>query len=213
MLAERGATVHGVARRPVSAPGVSSHSLDVRDLAAIERLVAEVGRVDILVYAAGTNLKERRLEQLTAEAWEELVEVNLSGAFHFIRACLPQLRANQGDVVLVASVSGQWPDLSGPAYQASKAGLIELARASAFEEHAAVRFSTVSPGLVETPLLDRRPVPPPREVLDLALRPEDVAEAVVFLVSQPPRVFIPELSIVPRALQSLGKTAAPTPQR
>jgi NADP-dependent 3-hydroxy acid dehydrogenase YdfG len=116
--------------------------------------------------------------------------------------------------VLVASVSGQWPDLSGPAYQASKAGLIALARASAFEEHAnGIRFSSINPGLVDTPLLDRRPVPPSREVLELALTPEDVAEVIAFVVSLPPRVHIPELSVVPRALQSLGKTAPTRLQR
>jgi NAD(P)-dependent dehydrogenase (short-subunit alcohol dehydrogenase family) len=212
LLAERGATAHGVARRRRDGEPFQSHSLDVRDRAAIERFVGTLARIDILVYAAGTNLPERRLEQLTAAAWDELVDVNLSGAFHFIRACLPQLRETQGDVVLIASVSGQWPDLSGPAYQASKAGMIALARAAAFEEHAnGIRFSSVNPGLVDTPLLDRRPVPPPREVLDLALRPEDVAEAVAFVVSLPSRVHVPELSVVPRALQSLGKTATSTP--
>jgi NADP-dependent 3-hydroxy acid dehydrogenase YdfG len=208
LLTERGAVVHGVARRTRTGEPFSSLSLDVRDRPAIERFMTGLDKVDILVYAAGTNLPERRLEQLTPEAWSELVDVNLSGAFHFIRACLPRLRESQGDVVLVASVSGQWPDMSGPAYQASKAGLIALARAGAFEEHAnGVRFSTVSPGLVDTPLLDRRPAPPPRDVLDLALRPEDVAEAIAFMVSLPGRVHIPELAIVPRALQSLGKTA------
>ena len=208
LLAERGASVHGVARRPIQAEGVRSHSLDVRDGAAVQRVVTAIGEVDILVYAAGTNLPERRLEQLTQEAWDELIDVNLNAAFRFVHACLPALRRNHGDVVMVASVSGQWPDLSGPAYQASKAGLIALARASAFEEHGrGVRFSSVNPGLVDTPLLERRPVVPSREVLDLALKPEDVAEAVLFVLLQPRRVNIAELTIVPAALQSLGKTS------
>ena len=208
LLTVHGASVHGVARRPIEAEGVHSHSVDVRDRSAVQRLVAEIGEVDILVYATGTNLPERRLEQLTQEAWDELIDVNLSAAFRFVHACLPALRRNRGDVVVVASVSGQWPDLSGPAYQASKAGLMALARASSFEEHGrGVRFSSVNPGLVDTPLLERRPVVPSREVLDLALKPEDVAEAVLFVLSQPSRVNIAELTIVPAALQSLGKTS------
>ena len=121
------------------------------------------------------NFPERRLEQLTAEGWDAMISVNLSGAFYAIRAALPFLRASRGLVVLISSVSGRWPDASGPAYQASKAGMVELAHAAGFEEHVnGVRFTSILPGIVDTPILDNRPEPPPKEVRDASLKPEDV---------------------------------------
>jgi NAD(P)-dependent dehydrogenase (short-subunit alcohol dehydrogenase family) len=213
LFAERGAAVHAVARRRPEGPFIA-HSCDVADQQAVERLVKEVSAagLDILVLAAGTNLPGRRLDQLTPEAWNELIAVNLSGAFYFIQAALPVLRSAHGDAILISSVSGAWPDVSGPAYQASKAGLLGLARAAGFEEHTrGVRFSTVLPGLVDTPILEKRPQPPPREVLDLALKPEDVAAACLFLATLPKRAHVAELTILPTMLQALGKSSTATP--
>jgi NAD(P)-dependent dehydrogenase (short-subunit alcohol dehydrogenase family) len=110
-------------------------------------------------------------------------------------------------------VSGQWPDGSGPAYQAAKAGISALARAAGFEEHAhGVRFSVVNPGVVNTPILQKRPVPPPPEVAAAMLRPEDVAEACHLIVALPRRAHIPELTMLPARLQALGKTSVANPE-
>jgi NAD(P)-dependent dehydrogenase (short-subunit alcohol dehydrogenase family) len=141
-----------------------------------------------------------------------MISVNLSGAFYAISSALPYLRASQGLTILVSSVSGSWPDASGPAYQASKAGMTELAHAAGFEEHQnGVRFSAILPGIVDTPILDNRPDPPPREVRDASLKPEDVAQACLFLATLPPRAYVPELTMVPTMLQALGKTSTATP--
>ena len=113
----------------------------------------------------------------------------------------------------VASVSGTWPDVSGAAYQASKLGMIGLARAAGFEEHEnGVRFSTILPGIIDTPILDNRPEPPPREVRDASLKPEDVAEACRFLATLPPHVSIPELTMLPTQIQALGKSSVASPK-
>ena len=174
--------------------------------------MGESDGIDILVVAAGMNFPERRLEQLTAEGWDAMISVNLSGAFYAIRAALPYLRASQGLVVLISSVSGRWPDASGPAYQASKAGMVELAHAAGFEEHVERRrFTSILPGIVDTPILDNRPEPPPKEVRDAALKSEDVAQACLFLATLPPRAYVPELTMVPTAIQALGKTSTATP--
>jgi NAD(P)-dependent dehydrogenase (short-subunit alcohol dehydrogenase family) len=102
--------------------------------------------------------------------------------------------------------------MSGPAYQASKAGMTELAHAAGFEEHQrGVRFSAVLPGIVDTPILDNRPEPPPQVVRDLSLKPEDVAQACFFLATLPERAYVPELTILPTAIQALGKTSTATP--
>jgi NAD(P)-dependent dehydrogenase (short-subunit alcohol dehydrogenase family) len=207
LFADAGATVHAAARRREAIEGgaagrdVVAHALDISDKEAVWRVVEEVGEadgIDVLVVAAGMNFPERRLEQLTAESWDAMISVNLSGAFYAIRAALPLLRASRGLVILISSVSGSWPDMSGPAYQASKAGMTELAHAAGFEEHQrGVRFSAVLPGIVDTPILDNRPEPPPKEVRERSLKPEDVAAACLFLATLPPRAYVPELTILP----------------
>jgi len=204
-----GAVVHGLARRPADGP-FSSHRCDITDpgevATAVARIAAPAG-IDGLVLAAGTNIAARRLDQLTIAGWEEVLGTNLSGAFAVFAAVLPHLRRARGDAIFISSVSGQWPDASGAAYQASKAGLIGLARAAALEEHArGVRVSSIMPGLVDTPLLDRRPQPPDPQQRTAALRPDDVALACVFLLGLPARVHIPELTILPGAIQALGDT-------
>jgi len=221
LFAEAGARVHAAARRReaieegAGGRGVVAHALDISEKEAVWRLVEEVGEadgIDVLVVAAGMNFPERRLEQLTAESWDTMISVNLSGAFYAIRAALPYLRASRGIVILISSVSGSWPDMSGPAYQASKAGMTELAHAAGFEEHQrGVRFSAVLPGIVDTPILDNRPEPPPKEVRDRSLKPEDVAAACFFLAALPPRAYVPELTILPTEIQALGKTSTATP--
>lgn len=221
LFAAAGAKVHAAARRReaiqegAEGRSVTAHALDISDKDSVWRTVEEVGEsegIDILVVAAGMNFPERRLEQLTADGWDAMISVNLSGAFYAIRAALPYLRASRGLVVLISSVSGRWPDASGPAYQASKAGMVELGHAAGFEEHVnGVRFTSVLPGIVDTPILDNRPEPPPKEVRDAALKPEDVARACLFLATLPPHAYVPELTMVPTAIQALGKTSTATP--
>lgn len=205
MLTREGVTCHAIGRRgPIK--------LDVTDQPAVKHFVESLDRLDILVCAAGDNVQKRRLEEITPEVWNHLIAVNLSGAFYFINAGLGKLREARGNVVLISSVSGSWPDFSGPAYQAGKAGINALAAAAGFEEHLhGVRFSVINPGLVDTPLLLKRPAPPPAEVAAAMLRPEDVAEACLLLLKLPRRAHIPELTIVPARLQALGKTSAPYP--
>src|SRR5215211_3164591 len=220
-FADAGARVYAAARRReaiedgAGGRDVVAHALDISDKDAVWKTIEEVGEadgLDVLVVAAGMNFPERRLEQLTAEGWDAMISVNLRGAFYAIRAALPFLRASRGIVVLISSVSGSWPDMSGPAYQASKAGMTELAHAAGFEEHQrGVRFSAVLPGIVDTPILDNRPEPPPQEVRERSLKPEDVAAACFFLATLPPRAYVPELTILPTEIQALGKTSTASP--
>jgi NAD(P)-dependent dehydrogenase (short-subunit alcohol dehydrogenase family) len=221
LFADSGATVHAAARRKgaieegAGGRAVTAHELDISDEAAVRSTLEGVGEsdgIDVLVVAAGMNFPERRLEQLTGESWDAMISVNLSGAFYAVRAALPYLRASQGLAVLVSSVSGSWPDASGPAYQASKAGMTELAHAAGFEEHQnGVRFTAILPGIVDTPILDNRPEPPPKEVREASLQAEDVAQACLFLATLPHRAYVPELTMVPTMIQALGKTSTATP--
>jgi NADP-dependent 3-hydroxy acid dehydrogenase YdfG len=188
-------------------PGIDARELDVGDPAAARAVLADVEHLDLLVLAAGTG---RALERLTPEDWATLNAANLTGVYALIAAALPALRTASGLVIVVGSVSGSWPDKSGPGYQAAKAGALAFARGAQLEEHDArtgVRFSVVEPGMVDTPLLDRRPEPPTAEQRAAMLRPEDVAEACAFLAALPPHVAIPEVPILPTRLQAIGRTA------
>jgi NAD(P)-dependent dehydrogenase (short-subunit alcohol dehydrogenase family) len=225
LFADVGATVHAAARRReaieegagerIGFGMMKAYTLDVSDSGAVEKVIGEVGEaggMDTLVIAAGMNVPERRLQQLSPESWDTILSVNLSGAFYCVKAALPYLREARGLVVLISSVSGSWPDMSGPAYQASKAGMTELAHAAGFEEHQnGVRFSSILPGIVDTPILDNRPEPPGREIRDLSLKPEDVAAACLFLATLPERAYVPEMTILPTAIQALGKSSTASP--
>jgi NAD(P)-dependent dehydrogenase (short-subunit alcohol dehydrogenase family) len=214
-FADAGARVHAAARRPeliehAAGDGeVVAHRLDVTDRGAVatlvERIVAE-GPLHALVVSAGTNVPRRRLAELEPQAFDDLIGVNLTAAYNVVRACIEPLRATRGDVVLIGSVSGSWPDRSGPAYQASKAALLGFARGAAFDEDHGVRFTTIMPGVVDTAILDQRPEPPTAEQRARMLHPDDVAAACLFAVSLPPRAHVPELTILPTDLQALGRT-------
>ena len=162
------------------------------------------------ILAAGTNVKDRVLAGLSPESWDALVRTNLDGVYHCVSAALPALRAAKGIVVIVGSVSGSWPDVSGPGYQATKAGVLGFARGAALEEFDAetgVRFSVVAPGVVDTPILENRPNVPPPEQRPLMLQADDVAELCAFLAALPARVHVPELTVLPTQLQALGRTS------
>ena len=209
-FADAGARVHAAARRAIDVAGdITTHQLDIGDRAAVDALAAEwEGPLDALIVAAGINVKERRLDQLAPETWDQLIGTNLTGSFNLVHAFLDRLREARGDVVLIGSVSGNWPDISGPAYQASKAAVQAFARAASFELHdSGLRFTTVMPGVVDTPILDNRPVVPGAELRARMLAPEDVAAACLFVVGLPGRAHVPELTILPTEIQSLGKPA------
>ncbi len=210
-LAAAGAFVHGLSRRGgENCTGLTSHACDVSRSDEVERVMEHItaqADIDGVVLAAGTNVPGRSLDQLTVSDWHQLIDVNLSGAFHVLHACLPQLRRRGGDAVLVSSVSALWPDASGAAYQASKAGVVGLARAAALEEHHhGVRVTAVLPGMVDTPLLGRRPQPPDAAHRAAALQPEDVASVCLFVLSLPAHAYIPEITVLPVALQAIGDT-------
>jgi len=208
-LAAEGARVHALARRAElieRTDRVAPRRLDATDERAVASFFTELGDVDIVVYAAGTNVKNRRLAELDDAGWRAMVETNLSGAMHVMRAALPALRRRRGQAVLIASVSGRWPDGSGPGYQATKAGVRALAHGLAFEEHTnGVRVCAILPGAIDTPLVDSRPVPPAPEVRAKMLRPEDIAAACLFVVTLRPGAYVPELVILPTDVQAIGR--------
>jgi serine 3-dehydrogenase len=175
----------------------ASHPDDMQQLA--QETLHHFGRVDILVFASGINTRERAMDRLTPEVWNSLVAVNLNGAFYATHAVIPSMRkARSGHLIYISSISGVITDVSGAAYQASKRGILGMAHAIRMEEKQnGIRTSVICPGLVDTELLEQRPVKPAPEILAQALQPEDVAETILHVAKLPPRAAIPELHLMP----------------
>jgi 3-oxoacyl-[acyl-carrier protein] reductase len=130
--------------------------LDQRDPAAIDAavdsVVAQFGRVDILVNNAAWNIgiPFRELGALTVDVWDRVLETNLRGPYLLARAFAPHLRAHQaGRIVNIASVAGLYPGGSSIAYATSKAALIHLTRCLAVALAPDVTVNCIAPGLVE----------------------------------------------------------------
>jgi NADP-dependent 3-hydroxy acid dehydrogenase YdfG len=166
------------------------------------RTVEQFEKIDILVYATGTNVPDRALTRLNAKIWDEVISVNLNGAYYATRAVLPAMRERKsGHLIYIASISGLVPDISGAAYQASKRGMLGLSHAIRVEEKEnGIRTCVICPGLVDTEILDKRPVKPAPETLAKALQSEDIAQAALFVAKLPARAAVPEMQILPTVL-------------
>jgi NADP-dependent 3-hydroxy acid dehydrogenase YdfG len=170
--------------------------------ALAKRALGKFGKIDILVYVTGTNVPDRAMTRLTPATWDMMIGVNLNGAFYSTHAVLPAMRAaGGGHLIYISSISGLVPDISGAAYQAAKRGVLGLAHAIRVEEKAnGIRTCVVCPGLVDTEILEKRPVKPTAEMLAKALLPVDVAEAVLSVAKLPPRAVVPEMQLMPTYL-------------
>jgi NADP-dependent 3-hydroxy acid dehydrogenase YdfG len=178
--------------------------LDVADKkavkAAADAILAKLGRIDILVNSAGTNATRRNLDVVTAEAWDDVVAINLSGLFYCVHSVLPAMRKQKdGLIINVSSWAGRFPSrLTGPAYNATKRGVIALTEQINIEECAnGIRASSLLPGEVATPILRKRPVPPSKEEQDRMAQAEDLGQAILFIASMPARTCVNELIIAP----------------
>ncbi len=161
---------------------------------------AHFGQIDVLFNNAGTNIKDRTFRDLTPEAWDMMVRVNLDGAFYCTKAVFPQMLARKdGVIVNLISISGKRANpLGGAAYNAAKFGMGALGMTLSNEEKdSGVRVSNIYPGEIDTPILAARPTPVSEAHRATMLRPEDVANAVLFVMTLPPNVSVPELIIKP----------------
>lgn len=177
---------------------------DIADPEAVTRAIAAAidrfGRVDALINAAGTNIPRRALGELTLEDYHATLATNLHGAFHCVRAVLPVMRRQgAGTIVNVNSEAGLRASAkSGAAYVVSKFGLAGLTQTINAEERAqGIRACSIFPGDIDTPLLDKRPEPPPAAARARMMRPEDIAACVWLAVSLPPRAVVEELLVRP----------------
>jgi NAD(P)-dependent dehydrogenase (short-subunit alcohol dehydrogenase family) len=166
-----------------------------REIEALVRSIAEEhGGLDAVVTAAGID-RPGRLTDIEGGVWEQVVAVNLLGTAAVVRAALPALTATHGRVVTVASSLGVRAVSDATAYSASKFGVIGFSRALAAETKGEIGVTTLIPAGMRTRFFDGRTEqykPPPDAKLN---KPEDVAETVVFALSQPPGCEVRELVV------------------
>ena len=212
LLASEGAKVMASARREDrlahlrDSHGLSIYPADASDAGQMEGLatatLVKFGRIDLLVYATGTNTPDRDLTRLKPAIWDLMLSVNLNGAYYATQAVLPAMRAQKAGLIFyISSRSAVAADESGAAYQAAKRGLAGLAGAVRVEEKSnGIRTCVVCPGLTDTEIMEKRLVKPSAETLAKALRPEDIAELVVGIAKLPDRAWVPEVHLFPANL-------------
>ena len=181
------------AREPQSDERILRLPLDVRDSATVDALAARLIRdgcsPDILVNNAGIA-RDSVVWKMTDQQWNEVLDVNLSGAFRMTRACAPALREKRSGVIVnIASINAMRGKFGQANYAASKGGLVAFTKSIARElAREGIRVNAIAPGFIETPLTTALPekvlAQARSEVLLGGLgRPLDIAHAVLFLVS------------------------------
>jgi len=179
----------------------TSHPADVTDYGAMEKVVADTvaqyGRVDLLVSNAAVH-DASSVAGGNPAWWRRVVETNVLGGMHIIRATLPQMyRQGSGHVIIVASVSGRVTYVGEPVYVASKHALVAFGDCLRQEASPhGVRVTLIEPGMVDTPLLDN---PFARELMKTVtpLQPADCARAIRFAFEQPPHCAVNEIVLRP----------------
>jgi len=205
-LAGAGARVARVARQLTPDTRFTDVAGDLRRAVDVERVInrviAAVGVPDIIVNNAGAFLY-RPLDATTPEEFDAIVQVNLTAAFLVVRELAPHLtQLGRGHVVTVGSVADHQALPGNAAYAAAKWGLRGLHGVFNAElRGAGVRCTLVSPGPTDTAMWDEvdpdtRPGFLPRRAM---LSPDDVAEAILFVVTRPPRANVDLLRLNPTA--------------
>jgi NAD(P)-dependent dehydrogenase (short-subunit alcohol dehydrogenase family) len=186
--------------------GASFHcrACDITDREQVSQLFQwlgdEVGSIDILVNSAGINIAKRMMSDIDPAQFDRVMEVNTTGMFNCIHAALPVMRRKrEGLIVNIVSLAGKRVMLlAGLPYCVSKFAAAALGTFVNLEECGnGIKVTNIYPGETNTPIVDKRPSPPPPEKRAQMLQPEDIAACVIAVAKLPPRAVVPELVITP----------------
>jgi NADP-dependent 3-hydroxy acid dehydrogenase YdfG len=162
--------------------------------ALAERALGTFGRLDVVFANAGFG-GPRGWERMDPDEMRRMVLTNVLGVAYTIRATIAHIRANAGHLVLTSSLAGRRA-LPGSLYSSTKHAVTAMGEATRLDLNGSgARVTVIEPGIVDTPFFDDKPTIE-------ALRPEDVARAVLFAVTQPPHVDLNEILVRPTAQES-----------
>lgn len=192
--------------------------LDVRNRKDVEaivpKMVAQVGGVDVLVNNAGLAQGLDSFEDSSIDDMETMIDTNVKGLLYVTRMVLPDmLKRNKGHIVNMGSTAGIYAYAKGAVYCATKAAVKALSdgiRIDTIESD--IKVTTIQPGIVETDFSkvrfhgDQKKADAVYQGVE-ALKPEDIAEVVVFVANQPKRVQISDVTIMANQ-QATGFTIA-----
>jgi NADP-dependent 3-hydroxy acid dehydrogenase YdfG len=183
---------------------ISTMACDISQRDQANKLIADatakLGKVDILVNAAGVNMPKRLMADIDTADWDRLMDINATGTFNTIHAVLPQMRQRRDGVIInVNSTSGVRAGmLGGVAYNASKFAVTALTHSVAQEvKDEGIRLTNLCPGEVDTPILKNRPTPVTDEHRARILQPEDIAAVALTIANLPPRANVVEVIVKP----------------
>lgn len=160
---------------------------------AVQQAVEEFGKVDILVNSAG-QMKSSAITEGEVQAWDDMIDVNLKGTLYAINAVMPHFQQQQsGHIVNIASISGFEVTKSSVLYSATKAAVHAITQGLEKElAKTGIRSTSISPGMVDTAMTSDTDWGS-RKMLE----PKDIANAVVYALTQPSHVNVNEITVRP----------------
>ncbi|MCH2658062.1 MAG: SDR family oxidoreductase [Dehalococcoidia bacterium] len=178
--------------------------LDVSNKNDVQKTVASIlqklGKIDIAVFSAGINVRNRNWPAIETDGWDQVINIDLNGAFYCCHAVLPSMRTNGGGLIInISSMAGKGVSpLTGPAYTSAKHAMNAMTASLLMEErNNGIRATAICPGEVATPILNDRPVPVSDEDKARILQSEDLGDLILFVAQQPPHVTLNEVLITP----------------
>jgi NADP-dependent 3-hydroxy acid dehydrogenase YdfG len=178
---------------------------DVRDEQSVVAALAEVsdrfGGFDVVVNSAGVSMSaRRRLVDTSLDEWTRLIETNLTGTYLMCRHALPTLEQRGGYIINVSSTAAHRATAGVSLYAASKHGVRALTDAL-IEEYrgSGVRISSISPGPVDTTIWEHKVEPPSASERARMMRPGDLADVIVWMLSRPAGLHVGDITLTPWA--------------
>lgn len=160
---------------------------------AIEKVIEKWGALDVVIANAGVG-KFASIEEMSLEDWNSVIEINLTGVFHTVKASIPAIKESKGYIMTIASLAGTNFFQNGSAYNASKFGLVGFTQAVMLDlRKYGVKVTTIMPGSVSTYFNGR--VPSEKEAWKI--QPEDIGQMVMDLLKMNPRTLPSKVEVRP----------------
>lgn len=173
---------------------IQSNARELNDeVQAIEQVINQWGRLDVCIANAGVG-RFFAIDELSKEDWDDVIDINLTGVFHTVKAAIPALKKSKGYIITIASLAGTNFFARGAAYNASKFGLVGFSQAIMLDLRPYdIKVTTIMPGSVSTYFNNRIP----SDAESWKIQPEDIAQIVKDLLAMHPRTLPSKIEVRP----------------